>query len=495
MMSNPITNNVVNLWLKRTMITVITCVLGSGVYAQTGDNRASAVSKYAQWRDYLDKKQFEKIIAEAGSLQRADSADFTTMYLIGQAYEGLLKYKDAYHSYKVCYTLDSTRTDMLNSLARNASNIGRLSEAQKYYQQVIGFDSVNFYANYQLARLYVTLERYQDGLRNYDRLLEKDPENTAILQAKGDCYSYMDSLYSALECYLSANQTNVENASLAATLINLMLKLNDQMTNELLDSASVICDTALFYNPVHKVLRQKKAMIYYVKGEYPRADSVYTSLLADLDSSYMTLKYCGLSRYYARKWYDAVEILEKAFEVNELDVDVCLSLGASYSKMSRFTEAFDYFDIAEVLLSPSPLYVQMLDVFRAELYCKTGECNKGAELYYTYWTEREKQLSWLPNIELCYRKTNMEDMSDDQRQRYLFIVFLHATEILEKTFPKGTELASQYRYLLSVLRKYDEEMFFRGVESLPMVLPNNKKTTISKEKLKELIGKLSEKSN
>ncbi len=42
------------------------------------------------------------------------------------------------------------------------------------------------------------------------------------------------------------------------------------------------------------------------------------------------------------------------------------------------------------------------------------------------------------------------------------------------------------------MNKYEEEMFFRGVQSLPMISPDNKKSTLSLKKLKELIDKLSE---
>jgi len=83
-------------------------------------------------------------------------------------------------------------------------------------------------------------------------------------------------------------------------------------------------------------------------------------------------------------------------------------------------------------------------------------------------------------------------MTDDERQRYLFINYWYATELLEKTKEEGTEMALQMQYVLSILKKYDEEMFFRGITSLPMITPENKTTTLSAEKLKELIKKLAE---
>ncbi|MDR2916107.1 MAG: hypothetical protein LBV74_14990 [Tannerella sp.] len=451
---------------------------------------ATMLAQHSGWHEYIEKKQFEKVISEAGNLQPADSADFSKMYLIGQAYEGLLRYKDAYHCYKQCYLLDSTRTDMLNTLARISVNIGKLKEAETYYQLVLEYDSTNFYANHQLARLYVALERYADGLKYYDLLLEKDPENAVILRAKGDCYTRVDSLYSALDCYSMAYKANIENASLASLLINTLLNLYNPLFNNFANEAFAVCDTALFYNPGHKTLRQKKAMIYYLKSEYVQADSLYSSLMAEQDSSYVTLKYCGCSRYYARKWFDAVEPLEKAFEKDSTAIDVCLLLGISVGRTYDPKKALSYFDKAEKLMEPDEYWNDQLVQFRAEMLAKTGSCDKSAELYYRLWKKEKKQLAWLQNIQICYNRKDMEGMTDEERHRALFINYLYASEVLERPkMPSGVE---QYLYLRSVLKKYEEEMFFRGVKSLPMISPDNKKSALSLEKLKELTDKLSE---
>lgn len=47
-----------------------------------------------------------------------------------------------------------------------------------------------------------------------------------------------------------------------------------------------VCDTALFYNPDNSQIRQSKGMALYMTKDYKQADSVYTGLLADGDSSF-----------------------------------------------------------------------------------------------------------------------------------------------------------------------------------------------------------------
>ena len=129
--------------------------------------------------------------------------------------------------------------------------------------------------------------------------------------------------------------------------------------------------------------------------------------------------------------------------------------------------------------------------FRAEMYCKKGDCQKGAALYYQLWTPEKKTISWISHVHTCYSRKKTDEMTDEDRQRYLFITYLFATELLDKQKEVGTEISARIPYIHSILKKFDEEMFFKGVTSLPMITPENKKTTLSSEKLKELIQSLS----
>lgn len=76
-------------------------------------------------QELVNKKQFAKVIARADSLTAADSADYVTMSAIGQAYEGMLRYKEAYQCFRHCLSMDTTNVDALNAVARAAINFGK----------------------------------------------------------------------------------------------------------------------------------------------------------------------------------------------------------------------------------------------------------------------------------------------------------------------------------------------------------------------------------
>ena len=255
-------------------------------------------------QELVNKKQFQEVVARADSLTPADSADYATMSAIGQAYEGLLRYKEAYLCFSHCLKMDTDNVDALNAVARNAINFGRIAEAKQCYRKVLGTDSMNFYANYQLARLYYQLGDYGRATEHYHILASIEGEKPSILTGLADCHIKRGTgpnTMIALSLYARALELNPENVRVASSLINTLLRMGDGQ------GALQVCDTALFYNPDNSQIRQSKGMALYMTKDYKQADSVYTGLLADGDSSFLNLKYAGAARYMSGHALDGVD--------------------------------------------------------------------------------------------------------------------------------------------------------------------------------------------
>ena len=75
--------------------------------------------------------------------------------------------------------------------------------------------------------------------------------------------------------------------------------------------------------------------------DYKQADTIYTSLLADGDSSFLNLKYAGAARYMSGHALDGVELLEKAFEIDSTDVETAMLYGASLGKTYDRKRAYE----------------------------------------------------------------------------------------------------------------------------------------------------------
>ena len=433
-------------------------------------------------QELVDKRRYAEVMAYAATLQPADTADYATMYAIGQACEGMLKYRDAYRYYRRCLTIDSTRTDLLATASRMAANLGKTAEAETYLQQLRARDTTDFYANYQLARLYAQQGEYPKAIGRYEFLLRQDPENSVLMRLIGDCYNRMDYTVSAFRYYLNAFRREPENVSLAASLSNLLLLLQEP------EEAVSVCDTSLRYHPQSRLLLQSKGLALFTMQKYAQADTVYSMLMAQADSSYNTLKYGGSDQYYAGQYMRAIEPLENAYQKDTTSVEVCLLLGSSLGRTFDRKRAFKLFDKAEALMQPSPALVDMLIRFRAETLDRDNQHDKANVLYYQLWTESQR-FDMLGCIWQRYRTSKMAEQSDDYRRRALFINMLFATEYLKRPERRKDHLV----YLRSLLSQFQEEMFFRSVKQLPTLAPDGKKGVCTEEQLQTVIRQLPEK--
>lgn len=435
-------------------------------------------------QELVNQRKYKEVLTMAETLSAADST-YANLNAIGQAYEGLLRYPKAYQHYSLCLQMDSTNTDMLNTVARMAVNMGRAKDAERLFSRVLEGDSANFYANYQLARLYYQLGEYEKAIVKYEFLIENDVTNSVLLRNLGDCYMQMELLQPAEACYHLAFQHNPENASLASTLINTMLRVG----GDWIKYALTVCDTALYYNPKNRQLERNKAMTLYMNKRYADADSLYSVLLAEGDSSYLTLKYTGVSRYYAGLFMKAIEPLEKAYAVDTTQVDVCLLLGSSFGKTYDRKLGHTYLDKAAKNMEPLPIYTRQLLKFRAETFRKDGKIIESDRLYYKAWQEEPENLDLLGYISNNYFMPHIDNYTEENgRQRAIFIRYLYVRESL-KEGKQEDKFYYRHRYFFQTLYN---DMFFRSVDEEPMLAPDGKKSMLKRTDLRLLINELPE---
>ena len=428
------------------------------------------------WQDLVNRKQYAAVIARADSLTPADSSDYEVMNAIGQAYEGMLRYRQAYDYYRLCLSMDTTNLDILNTLARTATNLGKAKDAERYFHKVLAADSLNFYANYQLARLYFQLGEYERAVDTYEKLQARNEDNTALYRAIGDCYSRLEQYPSATIAYFQAYNLNRENAGLAGALVNTLYRMGVGSPDYILEG--------------NRQLLRSKALGLYMAKQFAQADSIYSGLLADGDSTYLTLKYGGASKYYAGLYMPSVDILDMAYEQDTTSVEVCLLLGSALGKTYDRKRAYDLFDRAEKGLEPNRFLVNQLLAFRAETYQKDGRYKEASRLYYEAWKKNPERLDFLAAISHMYSEIDVSKFqSEEDRQRGLFILVLYMNESLKKKANERTMVFSR-----ALLQSFYEDMFFRNVAEETMIDPDGKKSKISIVDLRNLINQLPEES-
>lgn len=435
-------------------------------------------------QELVNKKQFVKVLAWADSLTAADSADYVTMSAIGQAYEGMFRYKEAYQCFQHCLSMDTANMDALNAVARAAINYGKIAEAKRCFQKVLETDSLNFYANNQLARLSFQVGDYNKAMEYYHVLASYESNNPIILASLADCHMKKGGLnvLIALELYTHAMEINPENIRIASSLINTLLWQGDGK------GALQVCDTALFYNPDNRQIRQSQGMALYLTRNYLKADTVYSSLLAEGDSSFLNLKYQGASRYMSGHALDAVEPLEMAYEIDSTDVETVLLYGVALGKTYDRRRAYQLFDQAEECMKPKKLLVNLLTTFRGSTLERDGRFKEAEKLYYEAWKKDPTQLNFLYEISKNYWGIEAGLFEDEVKlQKTLFSKYIYLTEYINRN--ESAKGLHSYRFFLEDLY---QEAFFRSVSELTMLAPDGKKSKLSLIDLRSLINSLPE---
>ena len=433
---------------------------------------------------WVNQRQYEKVLAQS-MLMDMDTLDYANLSAIGQAYEGLLRYKEAYRIYERCLSMDSSRVDALNSLARTAMSLGKMRVAEDCFQKTLAMDSANFYANYQLARVYALQGNYEQAIGQYLVLNRLDTTfvNPIVYNNMADCYQRLNDIPSAALCYLKAYQANKENAGIANSLVTCLLRLG----KENIGSALAICDTALYYNPENRVLQRNKAIALYMNRDYSRADSLYSHLLAQGDSSFLTIKYGGASKYYAGRQLDAIPLLEMAYVKDTTDVEVNLLLGASLGMTYDRKRAYRLFDQAEALMQPDKALTNLLLVSRGETYWRDGRSDEAMKLFYTAWQQQKERLDYLYRIDRQLDNWGKSYKTEEELSKALFIKQLYLKECM-----MTGRLQRDFHVYRTFLQYVYEDAFFQGKEDITMISPDGKYSTITIGEVKKLMNLLPE---
>ena len=433
---------------------------------------------------WVNQRQYEKVLAQS-MLMDMDTLDYANLSAVGQAYEGMLRYKEAYRIYERCLSMDSSRVDALNSLARTAMSLGKMRVAEDCFQKTLAMDSANFYANYQLARVYALQGNYEQAIGQYLVLNRLDTTfvNPIVYNNMADCYQRLNDIPSAALCYLKAYQANKENAGIANSLVTCLLRLG----KENIGSALAICDTALYYNPENRVLQRNKAIALYMNRDYSRADSLYSHLLAQGDSSFLTIKYGGASKYYAGRQLDAIPLLEMAYVKDTTDVEVNLLLGASLGMTYDRKRAYRLFDQAEALMQPDKALTNLLLVSRGETYWRDGRSDEAMKLFYTAWQQQKERLDYLYRIDRQLDNWGKSYKTEEELSKALFIKQLYLKECM-----MTGRLQRDFHVYRTFLQYVYEDAFFQGKEDITMISPDGKYSTITIGEVKKLMNLLPE---
>ncbi|MGV8963330.1 MAG: tetratricopeptide repeat protein [Candidatus Saccharimonadaceae bacterium] len=109
------------------------------------------------------------------------------------------KFAEAFDLFQHCYSLDSTKANVLSELSGFYNVLQEKSKAAEYLSKAVKKDPENYYYNMMLASLNKELDQKEEAIDIYNMLLKLYPQKTDIYMSLAEAYNDNGELKKAIE--------------------------------------------------------------------------------------------------------------------------------------------------------------------------------------------------------------------------------------------------------------------------------------------------------
>lgn len=161
-------------------------------------------------------------------------------------------------------TIKKEQAKLRNQEGYYLLSCGNFLEAEQKFLNAIALDPDNADYHNNLAKSYLNMQRYRDGLQYSMRAIALNPDLAVAYMNEGDAYAGLEKPYEATNAYLEALKLDKDRKDWATRLKLAKLYLKQGM----LDDAQSQIDTAIEINAREPDVRAAAALIRYGRQEY-----------------------------------------------------------------------------------------------------------------------------------------------------------------------------------------------------------------------------------
>lgn len=253
--------------------------------------------------------------------------------------------EEAETSFKKAILLDSNLTASRMNLARLYVSMRKSGAAVKQYEAVIEIQPENLTAHAELARAYLITGSLDKATEEAEKTAELSPQSPVSHNILGEMYTRNRQLDKALEEFHKAAELEPTYAT-AYNNIGHILFLKG-----LPDKAIEQFNEAISYNPNYAEAYSNLGEVYITKGMYQEAVERYKKAIEVLPVSALISVpvYNNLAYIYAEEGGNldkALSYAQRAAELVPKDPDVADTIGWIYYKKGNYDEAVDNLRVA-----------------------------------------------------------------------------------------------------------------------------------------------------
>jgi len=386
-------------------------------------------------------------------LQKTDK-DSNASLLLANAFENIGRYDSSSVYYVKALEKDSLNVSTLKGLARSYSALGFIGKATSSIAEAVRLDSLDVSTRLMYANILKKGNSSEDALEQYKWLVRYDSTNSYYWEIFADCAISINDYISAVIAYSNSLSLNQKNLPLCVKYYKTLIAMQypKDTIYKLVNQRVENIDSN--YVP----LLQIKGKLEIDLDKYKMAYSTFSRIENLGDSSFFTLKYLGISLFHNDYYYQADDVLSKAYAMDSSDAFMNFVYAKAMLQIGDRQKAIGVAD--NVLHSFDQNYALLALIYelKGDIYFGNQDYKKAEENYLTmlkYSSDDESTL-----YKMCGFYYQQKDVykTKDFAEKYLKLV----DEKYAQDTAKLRELQSRANFFLN---KSKVEIFF--LDKLP----------------------------
>ena len=400
-------------------------------------------------KDALDRYDYKAALHIIDSLSVEDSSSAIDLAIQkSRCLRRLYRMDEAIEALTDVLYLDQFNTVLLAELAETHVQAGNTMDAFNLYGVLSRMQPDNPYFKIMRARILYREKKYGDSISICKELIVKDsiPE---ILSLTADAYKNMGKVDSALVYYdhvLLMRPRHVSTMSKKADI--LLTKKQCQPVIEM--SGEYLKD-----DPDNMTMLPIYGLALYLNGDYQLSLETFGHLCELDEKSYGAHYYLGLNHYMLKNWHNAIEELDKAYQIDSSDVTLVYHLANAKSHMTPVDksgkpvlnpESERLYARALSMIEPSPTMMQNIYGSMAVARHTVEQYEEAIKYYKLSYKYNPRNISALSSIGYCYERLKNYKKALEYYQLY------------KKVGKPGTE---GYKFVEESIRYVTQEKFMQ----------------------------------
>jgi len=409
----------------------------------------------AQVRDsvYILIQQYE--FQKAINYMDQGVSDPELLELKAIALSGLNKYQEAARVYEELYELDTGNLKIITELADCYQSYSDYDRAKETFLKALQISPRNNYLFQQMAGVLYQDNDYREAIFYYTRAYTMD--STFFLSRQlGRCYDNLGTTDTAIYFYRKALDLNPLDIQTAYRLAEVYKQKEEYETAVMITRAYLLIDS------LNLKMLKLNGYLNLVLENFQEAVNSFEKCILLRDTSDFTNTYLGYSYFNTEEFEKAKFFLEKAFQHDTTNIELCYALGLScdhsvYKKLGIY-----YLNKTIELATPSPEFLSRVYQDLAAAYTGYYKYEEGLQAYF-------KALGLNPDDTLLiFKIASQYDnwIKDKEKALEYYRLFLETRPEKEKPMAPKPEpfgiIVSYYDYAERRIGELKEDIFWEG---------------------------------